>query len=77
MCFAEFQEKYIELHQLGEGGFGFVFAGYRDEDKLPVSVTNTHAHTNKLSQFNDFFKSLRVRDCRKLQNSSEGWKANS
>ncbi|MEQ2317078.1 hypothetical protein AMECASPLE_039082, partial [Ameca splendens] len=32
----KFKEKYTELHQLGEGGFGSVFAGYRKEDKLPV-----------------------------------------
>ncbi|XP_047205401.1 serine/threonine-protein kinase pim-2-like isoform X3 [Girardinichthys multiradiatus] len=35
---ANFQEKYIELHQLGEGGFGSVFAGYRVKDKLPVAI---------------------------------------
>ncbi|XP_014912524.1 serine/threonine-protein kinase pim-2-like isoform X2 [Poecilia latipinna] len=35
---AEFQEKYIELHQLGDGGFGSVFAGYRVEGKLPVAI---------------------------------------
>ncbi|KAM4718274.1 serine/threonine-protein kinase pim-2-like [Anableps anableps] len=35
---AKFQKKYIELHQLGEGGFGSVFAGYRVEDKLPVAI---------------------------------------
>uniref|UniRef100_A0A3B5PZG9 non-specific serine/threonine protein kinase n=1 Tax=Xiphophorus maculatus TaxID=8083 RepID=A0A3B5PZG9_XIPMA len=32
----EFQEKYVELHQLGDGGFGSVFAGYRVEGKLPL-----------------------------------------
>ncbi|XP_054893749.1 serine/threonine-protein kinase pim-1-like [Poeciliopsis prolifica] len=35
---AKFQEKYTELHQLGEGGFGCVFAGYRQKDKLPVAI---------------------------------------
>ncbi|MED6262781.1 hypothetical protein ATANTOWER_025792, partial [Ataeniobius toweri] len=35
---AKFEEKYTELHQLGEGGFGSVFAGYRKEDKLPVAI---------------------------------------
>ncbi|XP_014326438.1 serine/threonine-protein kinase pim-1-like [Xiphophorus maculatus] len=34
----EFQEKYVELHQLGDGGFGSVFAGYRVEGKLPVAI---------------------------------------
>ncbi|PWA22462.1 serine/threonine-protein kinase pim-2-like [Gambusia affinis] len=35
---AEFQEKYVQLHQLGDGGFGSVFAGYRIEGKLPVAI---------------------------------------
>ncbi|MEQ2183340.1 hypothetical protein GOODEAATRI_031669, partial [Goodea atripinnis] len=35
---AKFEEKYTELHQLGEGGFGSVFAGYWKEDKLPVAI---------------------------------------
>ncbi|PWA22482.1 hypothetical protein CCH79_00015422, partial [Gambusia affinis] len=35
---AKFQKKYTELHLLGEGGFGSVFAGYRQEDKLPVAI---------------------------------------
>uniref|UniRef100_A0A3B3V9A5 non-specific serine/threonine protein kinase n=1 Tax=Poecilia latipinna TaxID=48699 RepID=A0A3B3V9A5_9TELE len=34
----KFQKKYTELHLLGEGGFGSVFAGYRQKDKLPVGV---------------------------------------
>lgn len=38
MCLAKFQKEYTELHLLGEGGFGSVFAGYRQEDKLPVGV---------------------------------------
>uniref|UniRef100_M4A8A5 non-specific serine/threonine protein kinase n=1 Tax=Xiphophorus maculatus TaxID=8083 RepID=M4A8A5_XIPMA len=38
----EFQEKYVELHQLGDGGFGSVFAGYRVEGKLPVSGRHRH-----------------------------------
>ncbi|XP_043958788.1 serine/threonine-protein kinase 33-like [Gambusia affinis] len=35
---AEFQEKYTELHLLGKGGYGSVFAGYREVDKLPVAI---------------------------------------
>ncbi|MEQ2201100.1 hypothetical protein XENOCAPTIV_007558 [Xenoophorus captivus] len=35
---AEFYKKYIELHKLGEGGFGSVYAGYREKDKLPVAI---------------------------------------
>ncbi|KAM4568122.1 serine/threonine-protein kinase pim-2-like [Fundulus diaphanus] len=35
---AKFREQYMELHQLGEGGFGSVFAGYRVEDSLPVAI---------------------------------------
>uniref|UniRef100_A0A3Q2PUD3 non-specific serine/threonine protein kinase n=1 Tax=Fundulus heteroclitus TaxID=8078 RepID=A0A3Q2PUD3_FUNHE len=31
----EFQEKYVELHEIGKGGFGSVNAGYRWNDKLP------------------------------------------
>uniref|UniRef100_A0A3B5QVL9 non-specific serine/threonine protein kinase n=1 Tax=Xiphophorus maculatus TaxID=8083 RepID=A0A3B5QVL9_XIPMA len=38
MCLAKFQKKYTELHLLGEGGFGSVFAGYRQKDKLPVAI---------------------------------------
>ncbi|XP_032430676.1 serine/threonine protein kinase KIN1-like [Xiphophorus hellerii] len=35
---AEFQEKYTELHLLGKGGYGSVFAGHREVDKLPVAI---------------------------------------
>uniref|UniRef100_A0A3B5KRW4 non-specific serine/threonine protein kinase n=1 Tax=Xiphophorus couchianus TaxID=32473 RepID=A0A3B5KRW4_9TELE len=38
MCLAEFQEKYTELHLLGKGGYGSVFAGHREVDKLPVAI---------------------------------------
>ncbi|XP_039463594.1 serine/threonine-protein kinase pim-2-like isoform X2 [Oreochromis aureus] len=31
----EFQARYVEEHQLGEGGCGAVFAGYRIEDRFP------------------------------------------
>ncbi|XP_014876371.1 serine/threonine-protein kinase pim-1-like [Poecilia latipinna] len=34
----EFLEKYTELHLLGKGGYGSVFAGYRKVDKLPVAI---------------------------------------
>ncbi|XP_072231763.1 serine/threonine-protein kinase pim-1-like [Leuresthes tenuis] len=35
---AEFEEKYEEKNQLGEGGCGSVFAGCRREDNLPVAI---------------------------------------
>ncbi|XP_030235564.1 serine/threonine-protein kinase pim-2-like [Gadus morhua] len=41
---ADFDALYEELQQLGEGGFGSVFAGYRKEDRLPVRVT-PQSHT--------------------------------
>uniref|UniRef100_A0A3Q2DAJ4 non-specific serine/threonine protein kinase n=1 Tax=Cyprinodon variegatus TaxID=28743 RepID=A0A3Q2DAJ4_CYPVA len=34
----EFWKKYVELHRLGRGAFGSVFAGYRREDELPVAI---------------------------------------
>ncbi|KAM4544145.1 serine/threonine-protein kinase pim-1-like [Fundulus diaphanus] len=43
---AKFREQYMELHQLGEGGFGSVFAGYRVEDSLPVAIK--HIPKNKV-----------------------------
>ncbi|KAG7461524.1 hypothetical protein MATL_G00191990 [Megalops atlanticus] len=33
-----FQEKYVEEHYLGIGGFGSVCAGHRKEDLLPIAV---------------------------------------
>ncbi|XP_032406740.1 serine/threonine-protein kinase pim-2-like [Xiphophorus hellerii] len=35
---ASFLQKYVELHLLGDGGFGSVFAGYRIKGKLPVAI---------------------------------------
>ncbi|CAL8366468.1 unnamed protein product [Gadus morhua 'NCC'] len=35
---ADFDALYEELQQLGQGGFGSVFAGYRKEDRLPVAI---------------------------------------
>ncbi|XP_059184839.1 serine/threonine-protein kinase pim-2-like [Centropristis striata] len=32
-----FEAKYLQLHQLGEGGYGTVYAGERKSDNLPVS----------------------------------------
>ncbi|MEQ2191565.1 hypothetical protein XENOCAPTIV_030408, partial [Xenoophorus captivus] len=40
----KFQEKYIELHQLAEGNFGSVYAGYRVKDKLPVAIKHVQKH---------------------------------
>nr|XP_024661565.1 serine/threonine-protein kinase pim-2-like [Maylandia zebra] len=34
----EFQARYVEEHQLGEGGCGAVFSGYRIEDRFPVAI---------------------------------------
>uniref|UniRef100_A0A3P9IWX7 non-specific serine/threonine protein kinase n=1 Tax=Oryzias latipes TaxID=8090 RepID=A0A3P9IWX7_ORYLA len=33
-----FEAKYVELHPLGEGGCGSVFAGYRRSDHLDVAI---------------------------------------
>ncbi|CAL8349948.1 unnamed protein product [Boreogadus saida] len=35
---ADFDALYEELQQLGQGGFGSVFAGCRKEDRLPVAI---------------------------------------
>ncbi|XP_071325681.1 serine/threonine-protein kinase pim-1-like [Trachinotus anak] len=35
---AQFETKYKQQNQLGEGGCGSVFAGYRKADKLPVAI---------------------------------------
>ncbi|XP_027884965.1 serine/threonine-protein kinase pim-2-like [Xiphophorus couchianus] len=45
---AEFQEKYTELHLLGKGGYGSVFAGHREVDKLPVAIK--HIPTEKVDR---------------------------
>ncbi|XP_076732914.1 serine/threonine-protein kinase pim-1-like isoform X1 [Maylandia zebra] len=42
----EFQARYVEEHQLGEGGCGAVFAGYRIEDRFPVAIK--HIPKNKV-----------------------------
>lgn len=42
----KFKAKYIEQDQLGEGGCGSVFAGYRRADNLPVSVTHAFLNTD-------------------------------
>ncbi|XP_039463582.1 serine/threonine-protein kinase pim-2-like [Oreochromis aureus] len=38
--------RYVEEHQLGEGGCGAVFAGYRIEDRFPVAIK--HIPKNKV-----------------------------
>ncbi|XP_030591487.1 serine/threonine-protein kinase pim-1-like [Archocentrus centrarchus] len=38
VCSGEFKAKYVELHKLGKGGCGTVFAGYRKEDNFPVAI---------------------------------------
>ncbi|XP_026008170.1 serine/threonine-protein kinase pim-2-like isoform X3 [Astatotilapia calliptera] len=42
----EFQARYVEEHQLGEGGCGAVFSGYRIEDRFPVAIK--HIPKNKV-----------------------------
>ncbi|XP_056895014.1 serine/threonine-protein kinase pim-2-like isoform X1 [Takifugu flavidus] len=34
----EYQKKYAEVDQLGEGGFGTVYSGYRRDDLFPVAI---------------------------------------
>uniref|UniRef100_A0A669B635 non-specific serine/threonine protein kinase n=1 Tax=Oreochromis niloticus TaxID=8128 RepID=A0A669B635_ORENI len=46
VCSGEFQARYVEEHQLGEGGCGAVFAGYRIEDRFPVAIK--HIPKNKV-----------------------------
>lgn len=59
LCAAEFQDKYVQLGKLGEGGFGSVYEGLRKTDMLPVSLTLTfsltsiHRHISNL-----FFKRI-------------------
>ncbi|KAL3977191.1 vomeronasal 2 receptor [Sarotherodon galilaeus] len=43
---SEFEARYVEEHQLGEGGCGAVFAGYRIEDRFPVAIK--HIPKNKV-----------------------------
>ncbi|XP_067451475.1 serine/threonine-protein kinase pim-1-like [Thunnus thynnus] len=43
---AEFEAKYEEGNQLGEGGCGSVFAGYRKADNLPVAIK--HVQNDKV-----------------------------
>ncbi|XP_034567745.1 serine/threonine-protein kinase pim-2-like [Notolabrus celidotus] len=33
-----YEEKYLKLHEIGRGGFGFVYAGIRKADFLPVAI---------------------------------------
>ncbi|XP_008295194.1 serine/threonine-protein kinase pim-1-like, partial [Stegastes partitus] len=35
---AEFEARYQEQCHLGAGGYGYVFAGYRKSDRLPVAI---------------------------------------
>ncbi|KAI3373911.1 hypothetical protein L3Q82_022486, partial [Scortum barcoo] len=47
LCFkAEFEAKYVQQEELGEGGCGSVFAGYRKADRLPVAIK--HIPRNKI-----------------------------
>ena len=46
LCVAEFEDKYVQQAPIGSGGFGSVYAGFRKEDSLPVSLTNTCSYTH-------------------------------
>uniref|UniRef100_A0A3B4W9P0 non-specific serine/threonine protein kinase n=1 Tax=Seriola lalandi dorsalis TaxID=1841481 RepID=A0A3B4W9P0_SERLL len=39
LCVDDFEDRYLQLDKLGEGGFGSVYAGKRKTDNLPVSIT--------------------------------------
>ncbi|XP_041656820.1 serine/threonine-protein kinase pim-1-like [Cheilinus undulatus] len=46
-----FKDKYTEEDVLDQGGFGCVFAGYRNEDHLPVAIK--HIPKNRLLKIRD------------------------
>ncbi|XP_070830234.1 serine/threonine-protein kinase pim-2-like [Chaetodon trifascialis] len=41
----DFQDKYCQLAELGAGGFGSVFSGFRKSDKLPVAIKHIPCRT--------------------------------
>ncbi|CAL8357163.1 unnamed protein product [Boreogadus saida] len=49
---ADFDALYEELQQLGQGGFGSVFAGCRKEDRLPVAIKHIPMATVSMTQEN-------------------------
>lgn len=59
---AEFKAKYTQQNQLGKGGCGCVFAGYRNADNLPVRVTHVfkHKHIHRQSDLKTLTKVLFV-----------------
>ena len=46
VCVADLEAKYCVLGQLGGGGCGSVFAGFRKADMFPVSNIHTHTDTH-------------------------------
>ncbi|XP_076732188.1 serine/threonine-protein kinase pim-1-like isoform X2 [Maylandia zebra] len=70
----EFQARYVEEHQLGEGGCGAVFAGYRIEDRFPVAIK--HIPKNKVyckvADENGKMLSVEVAIMLKLAGEAEG-----
>nr|XP_024661427.1 serine/threonine-protein kinase pim-2-like [Maylandia zebra] len=70
----EFQARYVEEHQLGEGGCGAVFSGYRIEDRFPVAIK--HIPKNKVyckvADENGKMLSVEVAIMLKLAGEAEG-----
>ncbi|XP_054482318.1 serine/threonine-protein kinase pim-1-like [Anoplopoma fimbria] len=73
----EFEAKYQQLEQLGEGGCGSVFAGYRIADHLPVAIKHIPKDKVPLKHVDDDGNkiSIEVAIMLKLAAESEGTSA--